>query len=72
MGALEGGIRVPGVIRWPGIVQPDSVFHHPTSLIDWLPTVSQIAGVEPMAGVQVHALRRFVFKFPVRARGIHT
>ena len=41
-GALEGGVRVPGLIRWPGVVKEGSVIHHPTSLLDLFPTVVDV------------------------------
>lgn len=40
----EGGIRVPGIIRWPGRVKPGSVEHTPAGLVDMLPTICEIAG----------------------------
>ncbi len=40
----EGGIRVPLVVRWPGVIQPGTVCHEPTSTIDLLPTLCQVAG----------------------------
>jgi len=43
----EGGIRVPGIIRWPGRVPAGVV--DDTSIVagvDWLPTVCKLAGVE--------------------------
>ena len=60
MGALEGGIRVPGVIRWPGVVAPGSVIKHPTSLIDWLPTIAEITGANAKENLQVKALKRLL------------
>jgi len=42
----EGGIRVPGIIRWPGTVPAGRI--DDTSVVaavDWLPTVCQLAGV---------------------------
>jgi arylsulfatase A len=42
----EGGIRVPGIIRWPGNAKAGSVCHEPLSNIDVLPTLCAIAGVE--------------------------
>ena len=41
----EGGIRVPGMIRWPGKANPGSVCDEPVSGVDLLPTVSQITGI---------------------------
>jgi len=42
----EGGIRVPGIIRWPGRV-PAGVIDDASVVagVDWLPTVCQLAGV---------------------------
>jgi len=41
----EGGIRVPGIIRWPGKTHPGQVCHEPVCGVDILPTFSEIAGV---------------------------
>ncbi len=35
MGAVEGGIRVPGILRWPEIVKPGTEIDAPTSLLDF-------------------------------------
>ena len=42
----EGGIRVPGIVRWPGHV-PAGVINDQAILsgVDWLPTVCSLAGV---------------------------
>ncbi|MHC4994721.1 MAG: sulfatase [Planctomycetota bacterium] len=45
----EGGIRVPGIVRWPGRVQPGTVSDEPAGLIDFLPTVCSITGIAPPA-----------------------
>jgi arylsulfatase A len=41
----EGGIRVPGVIRWPGHIKPGSVSDEPVFGCDYFPTVCEILGV---------------------------
>ena len=41
-GAMEGGIRVPTAARWPGVIPPGSVIDVPTSLMDVMPTVTNI------------------------------
>lgn len=43
----EGGIRVPGMLRWPGHTQPGTVSDEPICGVDWLPTLCAIAGIEP-------------------------
>ncbi|XP_017926471.3 arylsulfatase D [Manacus vitellinus] len=44
MGGWEGGIRVPGIFRWPGVLPPGTVIDEPTSLMDIYPTVVHLAG----------------------------
>jgi len=42
----EGGIRVPGIIRWPGRTRPGSVSEEPVNGTDILPSLCEMAGVE--------------------------
>ncbi|MBD3422706.1 MAG: sulfatase-like hydrolase/transferase [Chitinivibrionales bacterium] len=42
----EGGIRVPGIIRWPGHVTAGSTSHEPLNGVDLLPTLCDISGAE--------------------------
>ncbi|MCH7727534.1 MAG: sulfatase-like hydrolase/transferase, partial [Planctomycetes bacterium] len=42
----EGGIRVPGIIRWPGHTKPAQVCDEPVSGVDLLPTLCAIAGID--------------------------
>ncbi|XP_058147592.1 arylsulfatase D-like isoform X2 [Dasypus novemcinctus] len=44
MGGWEGGIRVPGIFRWPGMLPAGRVSDEPTSLMDVFPTVVQLGG----------------------------
>lgn len=41
---LEGGLRVPAIVRWPGVVAPGSQSTVPTMSMDWLPTFVAAAG----------------------------
>ncbi len=41
----EGGIRVPLIIHWPGVVAPGSVCRIPVSSVDIFPTLLQAAGL---------------------------
>ncbi|CAL9689894.1 unnamed protein product [Knipowitschia caucasica] len=43
MGGWEGGIRVPGIFRWPGTLPPGREVHEPTSLMDLYPTLKHLA-----------------------------
>ncbi|CTQ55338.1 Arylsulfatase [Roseibium album] len=46
----EAGVRVPAIVKWPGVVAPDRVindiFHHS----DWLPTFLAAAGIPDVGG----------------------
>jgi arylsulfatase len=41
----EGGMRIPMIVRWPGVVKPGTVYNDIISLIDWFPTFCAAAGV---------------------------
>ncbi|HPA18997.1 MAG TPA: sulfatase-like hydrolase/transferase [Verrucomicrobiae bacterium] len=43
----EGGIRVPGILRWPGHIKPGSVSDEPACGVDFLPTACDLAGIAP-------------------------
>lgn len=43
----EGGLRVPMIVRWPGHIQPGRVSDLLCYFPDILPTLAELAGVEP-------------------------
>ena len=46
---LEGGIRVPTIVRWPGRIAAGSVSEQVTITMDWVPTLLAAAGTVPDA-----------------------
>lgn len=42
----EGGIRVPGIVRYPGLVEAGSVSDEPVSGYDIFPTVTSVLGLD--------------------------
>ncbi|UCD28375.1 MAG: sulfatase, partial [Planctomycetota bacterium] len=42
----EGGIRVPFIVKWPGVVEPGSTSSVPVCSIDFLPTIVEMAGLK--------------------------
>jgi arylsulfatase A len=49
----EGGIRVPGIVRWPGRIKPGTVQRTPVSGVDLLPTLCNVTGLKPPAGLHL-------------------
>jgi arylsulfatase A-like enzyme len=47
MDLLEGGIRVPYIVRWPAKVRPGRVTAQPAITMDWVATFLEAAGVAP-------------------------
>jgi uncharacterized sulfatase len=43
----EGGIRVPTIVRWPGVTAPGSVCRTPAISVDFYPTLLDAAGATP-------------------------
>jgi arylsulfatase A-like enzyme len=58
---FEGGIRVPGIIEWPGFIQP-RVTSYPACVMDLFPTVADIVGlpesvmIKPLDGLSLKPL----------------
>jgi len=46
---LEGGIRVPAIVRWPLRIKPNQVNEQVAISMDWLPTLLAAAGTAPAA-----------------------
>lgn len=49
---LEGGIRVPYIVRWPGHIPSERVYEGPVSTLDFLPTSIVAAGGTPPAQLE--------------------
>lgn len=43
--AYEGGVRVPLIVRWPGVTKPGTVSDVPTITMDLFPTLAEAAGL---------------------------
>ena len=50
---LEGGIRVPGIIKWPERIKANTVVDHATSLMDFLPTINEMVENEIKISPQI-------------------
>ncbi|HET6982381.1 MAG TPA: sulfatase-like hydrolase/transferase, partial [Myxococcaceae bacterium] len=44
---LEGGIRVPTLVSWPGRIRGHQVDHEPVVTMDWTATFLELAGARP-------------------------
>ncbi|KAK4303618.1 hypothetical protein Pmani_024377 [Petrolisthes manimaculis] len=54
-GGSEGGIRVPGLYRWPGILPTGVTVDVPTSLMDLMPTVLSLTGLPNITQLVPHS-----------------
>lgn len=50
---FEGGVRVPLIISWPGVVKPKQVFRGVTSSMDLFPTACSAAGIDLPAAMKL-------------------
>ncbi|WP_201834811.1 arylsulfatase [Microvirga zambiensis] len=41
----EGGMRIPMMVRWPGVVKPGTQINEIVTLMDWMPTFAAAAGI---------------------------
>ncbi|MCX7045902.1 MAG: arylsulfatase [Candidatus Sumerlaeota bacterium] len=52
----EGGIREPGITRWPGKIKPGAANDTPWAFYDFLPTVSEVIGASLPAGAKTDGI----------------
>ena len=50
---FEGGIRVPMIMSWPGVLEDDSVYQKPVSSMDIYPTLCAAAGIKLPSELQL-------------------
>jgi arylsulfatase A-like enzyme len=46
---LEGGLRIPSIVRWPGRIAAGSTSEQAMATMDWMPTLLVAAGTSPDA-----------------------
>jgi arylsulfatase A len=51
--SYDGGIRVPGIFSWPGTIAKSHVEGEPAGLVDVLPTVCGLLGIDTPRGVHI-------------------
>jgi arylsulfatase A-like enzyme len=42
----DNSLKVPAIVRWPGVIEPGIVIDDSTTSLDWYPTLVQIAGAK--------------------------
>lgn len=56
-GALyEGGIRVPGIVRWKGHIKPDTTSSFVSGLEDWMPTLLDLIGAKEATPMHIDGI----------------
>ena len=48
MDLFEGGIRVPGIVRWPKKISPKTEIDIPTSLLDFRATIEDLISIKSL------------------------
>jgi arylsulfatase A len=51
----DGGVRVPCVMRWPGVIPPGTTVTEPAMTIDILPTIARLIGAD-LPDAETHAI----------------
>lgn len=54
--AYEGGVRVPLIVKWPGVAKTGSVNEVPVTTVDYFPTLVEAATGAPAKGVDGESL----------------
>jgi arylsulfatase A-like enzyme len=70
----EGGIRVPLLFSWPGIIEAGARVDEPVINIDFYPTLMELTGVDPkedLDGLSLLPLLKGKGDFPERALYFH-
>ncbi len=59
---LEGGIRVPFIMKWPGVTEANTTYENPISLLDLMPTFYAAGGgnVTDLKGIDGVDLKPYV------------
>lgn len=55
-GVYEGGVRVPAILRWPGVIRAGVTSDQFVSVQDWFPTVTAGVGVAPRSRLPLDGL----------------
>ena len=50
---FEGGVRVPMIVKWPGVLQSGRVYRKPVSSLDVFPTACAAAGIDPPSSMKL-------------------
>ena len=64
---FEGGMRAPGMVRWPGHVPAGAVTDEIVTAVDWLPTLASLVGESKRVPDRPPDRRRRCLLVPARA-----
>ena len=69
----EGGHRVAGIMRWPGVIRPGAVSDELISSVDLMPTICEIVGAEtPSAALDGTNILPVLSEYPfIRENPLH-
>lgn len=68
---LEGGVRTPLIIRWPGKLQPNTTSDHLVSYLDYFPTLATAALAPIPAGLSGRNIADIIHKESELPKSLH-
>jgi arylsulfatase A-like enzyme len=68
--AYEGGVRVPFIAVWPGVIKPGTTNTTPIMSIDYLPTLAELAGARVPPGIDGVSLAGLLKGTPLAPRSL--
>jgi len=70
MDLLEGGIRVPYVVRWPARVEPGGLTRQHAMTMDWTATLFEAASAKPPPGREPERLAKMRARYELWAKTV--
>jgi len=51
---FDSSLRIPALIRWPGVIKPQTIIDQTITNLDWFPTILAMASLKPPKCTTIH------------------